>query len=132
MRSIIFAFALSLCSLPAFANEDSIQSVITSQIEAFKRDDFAEAFSYASPSIKSLFGSPERFGAMVRGGYPMVWRPSQVEFLDLKTPSDGFVQEVLITDSAGALHVLAYYMIETEAGWQIAGVELLRAPQVGA
>lgn len=132
MRSIVFALALSLWSLPVFASEDRIQTVITSQIEAFQRDDFDEAFSYASPTIKDLFGSPERFGAMVRGGYPMVWRPSNVEFLDLKAQGAQTVQEVLITDSTGALHVLAYYMVETADGWQIAGVQLLRAPQVGA
>ena len=38
---------------------------------AFKAVDFAQAFTYA-PNIKGMFGTADRFGMMVRNGYPMV------------------------------------------------------------
>ena len=46
---------------------------INGQIEAFQRDDFNAAFSYASPGIQGIFGTAERCGQMVRNGYPTVW-----------------------------------------------------------
>jgi len=127
------ALALSLSHpLPAIADESAVQGVISSQIEAFKSDDFGAAFAFASPAIKRIFGSPERFGAMVRNGYPMVWRPAEVRFLDTRPLGEALIQRVLITDARGTLYTLEYQMIETDAGWQINGVAVLQAPQLGA
>jgi hypothetical protein len=39
---------------------------------------------------------------------------------------------VLVTDAQGVPFVLEYQMIETPDGWQINGVQVLRAPEVGA
>ncbi|MEM0949845.1 MAG: DUF4864 domain-containing protein [Pseudomonadota bacterium] len=128
------AIVFALLTGPAFAQESDpeIPGVIQSQIDAFLQDDFATAFGFASPGIKRFFGSPDRFGQMVRQGYPMVWRPGDVQFLD-QEPKDGAIhQKVLITDRAGVQHVLDYQMIPTDEGWQINGVQILRAPGVGA
>lgn len=114
------------------AQEAEILSVIARQIEAFKADDFAAAFAFASPGIKRLFGSPERFGEMVREGYPMVWRPGQLRFSGLQTQGDRMVQSVVVTDRAGAIFVLDYHMIEREGGWLIDGVMLRRTGDAGA
>ena len=133
MRNFILSAVLvAFTSVPLAADEAGIQSVISDQINAFQSDDFETAFTFASPTIKQLFGSPERFGTMVRTGYPMVWRPSKVEYLSLETVRGALVQQVLITDQNGALHTLAYFMIETGDGWQINGVQILQAPQLGA
>ena len=59
------------------SSSPAIESVISKQIEAFRADDFATAFTFASPNIRSMFGTPDNFGVMVRRGYPMVWRPGQ-------------------------------------------------------
>jgi hypothetical protein len=128
-------FAATLFSLPSIAQDaprTEIEGVIQNQIDAFLRDDFDAAFTYASPNIKRLFGTSDRFGMMVRQGYPMVWRPSDVRYLDLETIDGRLWQKVMITDAAGAVHVLGYQMIETAEGWQINGVQVLQAPQVGA
>lgn len=114
------------------AQEAEIQSVITRQIEAFEADDFAAAFAFASPGIKRLFGSPERFGEMVREGYPMVWRPGQLRFSGLQTEGDRTVQSLVVTDRAGAIFVLDFHMIEWEGGWLIDGVTLRRTGDAGA
>ncbi len=44
-------------------------------------DDAKRAFSYAAPSIRAMFGTPERFLAMVRAGYPVVYRAAGATFL---------------------------------------------------
>ncbi|MEY4983367.1 MAG: hypothetical protein RIR62_1633 [Pseudomonadota bacterium] len=132
MRGPAFAFLLSLAALPAAAQEDPIQSTILNQIEAFKADDFATAFTFASPNIKGIFGTPENFGMMVRNGYPMVHRPADVRMLEQREVAGRLWQKVLITDAEGRSHVLDYQMVETPEGWQINGVQLLPSGGVGA
>ena len=132
MRTLLFSLILILNGVSSRADETSIQSVIQSQITAFKQDDFVTAFTYASPTIRQLFGTPEQFGMMVRQGYPMVWRPGQVDFLPLKSEPSRTFQDVMITDQAGVVHVLRYTMIEGGVGWKINGVQVLQPPQVGA
>ncbi len=129
----VFLFCVAL-ALPAQAQDgnSAIRGVIQSQIDAFLQDDFATAFTYASPTIKGIFGTSERFGMMVRQGYPMVWRPADVQFLDLREMAGRTVQRVMITDGAGSVYLLDYEMIETGDGWQINGVQVLRPPSVGA
>ena len=115
--------------LPA---EPDIEATIQGQIDAFLVDDFATAFTFASPNIKSLFGSSERFGQMVRNGYPMVWRPGELRFLELRDIDGALWQKVIIRDQAGEFHLLDYQMIQGPDGWQINGVQILRQPDVGA
>ena len=131
MRRVLITLTILLSTFAAKADEAAIQNVITSQVEAFQADDFDGAFTYASPTIKRLFGSPETFGRMVKQGYPMVWRPVNVEYLELKEQGEGFVQNVLFTDQQGALHIIAYDLITTPDGWQINAVRLLKAPELG-
>lgn len=135
MRKLFIALTAAVSfatAAPAQTSDPAIEGVIQSQIEAFLADDFATAFTFASPNIKRLFGTSENFGDMVRRGYPMVWRPADVKYLE-QSPRGGAVnQKVLITDEAGVPHVLEYQMIPTEDGWQINGVRLLQAPPLGA
>jgi hypothetical protein len=114
------------------ARNSDIEGTIQSQIEAFLADDFERAFGFASPNIQGLFGSSERFGQMVRQGYPMVWRPGDVQYLELRSIDGRLWQKVMIVDRAGLPHLLDYQMIETPEGWRINAVQLLRAPTVGA
>ncbi|MFM7442724.1 MAG: DUF4864 domain-containing protein [Tabrizicola sp.] len=129
---LLWSFFLAIClSLPANAQEKPIQDTIQSQFDAFLKDDFAAAFEFASPMIKGIFGTPERFGQMVTQGYPMVHRPSAVEMLELRELEGRLWQRVLVTDLAGRGHVLEYQMIETPDGWRINGVELLKSDGLG-
>jgi len=132
MRNGIYAVLTALClALPVAAQEAPIQSTIQNQIDAFQADDFALAFSYASPNIKGLFGTAENFGAMVKEGYPMVHRPAEVEMQDLREVAGNLWQRVRVVDQEGRAHILDYMMIETPEGWQINAVQLLPAPDVG-
>ena len=110
----------------------AIEGVIGNQLEAFNDRDIEEAWQYASPNIKRLFGNPGNFGMMVQQGYPMVWDNADVRFLELRDVAGNLWQKVMVRDAQGGLHILDYQMIETVEGWQINGVQLLPSPDVGA
>lgn len=114
------------------APNPAIEDTIQSQFDAFAAGDVDTAFTFASPSIQSLFGTPENFGRMVEQGYPMVWVPGDVSFIDLQSLGAMTVQRVEVIDQNGTVHYLGYSMIETDAGWQINGVQILQAPGIGA
>lgn len=133
MRDLFIATILSLGLVgPTAAQGDApdgaIQSVIDNQFQAFSADDFDRAFTFASPTIRSIFGTSETFGAMVRNGYPMVHRPAGVQFLDLREVDGALWQRVQIRDAKGAFHLLDYQMIETESGWKINAVNYVPDP----
>ncbi|MCC1480548.1 DUF4864 domain-containing protein [Roseibaca sp. Y0-43] len=129
LPALLLAVLLAPASLRAEGT--AVPDVIRDQISAFQADDFATAFDYASPNIKRLFGTPERFGQMVQNGYPMVYRPAEVRMLELRDIGGAKVQRVMIRDAQGRFHLLDYQMIETENGWQINGVQLLQAAELG-
>jgi hypothetical protein len=132
MRNGLYAAVFAaVLALPAMAQEGPIRETIQSQIDAFLADDFARAFSFASPNIKGIFGTPENFGAMVKQGYPMVYRPADVQMQELREVAGNLWQRVRVVDQAGAAWFLDYMMVETAEGWQINAVQLLPAPDVG-
>ena len=132
VRYILVALAALMFAMPARAQNADVVGVITSQIEAFQQDDFETAFTYASPFIKGIFQTPERFGQMVKRGYPMVWRPADVQFLEQRAANGFRYQKVLFKDAAGGLTVLEYEMLKIGDNWQINGVQRLQDPPVAA
>ncbi len=136
MRRLTLAFLLvaAMTAGPVSAQSDAedIRAVISEQIEAFRADDVARAFTFASPAIKRMFGDPARFGRMVREGYPMVWRPSDMRFSGLSRDGGRTVQSVLMTDADGALFIVDYEMVPDGDGWRINGVRVRRTGAAGA
>lgn len=130
--TVIFTVAWAGLALAdeAVPREPDIEATISAQIDAFLEDDFARAFTFASPNIQSMFGTSDRFGTMVQNGYPMVWRPGDVQYLELREVAGNLWQRVMIRDQAGGVHLLDYQMIQTSEGWRINGVQLL--PSTGA
>lgn len=130
MKEIILAIcavtALSLATA-THAQDGPIRAVIEAQIEAFEVDDFETAFTFASPTIQRMFGNAQNFGAMVKGGYPMVWRAENLRFLALEKRGGLLFQNVMVRDKAGALHILEYQMQQSDKGWLINGVTIRRA-----
>lgn len=129
---ILLGLSLASTSWADQAQRGAVTGVIQSQIDAFMEDDFDRAFTFASPNIRSMFGTPDNFGRMVRQGYPMVWRPADVSYGQTESGAGRVLQNVVIRDADGVVHVLEYEMIPISEGWQINGVRLLRAPQLGA
>ena len=136
MRRLLLSLVLSL--LPALsapaqeARNPAIETIIQQQFDAFRADDVGTAFSFASPNIKGIFGTAENFGMMVRNGYPMVWRPAEVQYLELREVAGNLWQRVMVTDQSGRTHLLDYQMVQTDQGWQINAVQLLPQAGVGA
>ncbi len=131
--ALVLAVGLAIgAAAPSLAEERSpaIEQVISSQFRAFLSDDFATAFTFAAPELQRFFQTPERFGAMVRNGYPMVWRPSKVEFMSLENIDGQLVQRVLIADAQGSYFIAEYTMIKSSGGWQIRGVRIERSSEM--
>ncbi len=132
MKKLALAAGLFLGTFaPAWAQDNDIQATIQGQLDAFMQDDFATAFTFASPMIQGMFGSSDRFGMMVQQGYPMVHRPADVQFQELRDEQGRLIQRVLIRDSKGMFHTLDYQMIQQENMWKINGVTYVKAPAVG-
>lgn len=128
----LMAFGVASPHAQAQERNAGIEATIGSQLDAFNAGDVDAAWSHASPTIKGIFGTPENFAMMVQRGYPMVWTNSERRYLELREIGGRLYQKVLVRDMAGGLHVLDYQMIETPEGWQINGVSVLPAPDVGA
>jgi hypothetical protein len=118
---------------PTAADWDAIQDVITSQLEAFKRDDATAAYSFAAPSIQKQFHTPGEFMQMVRTGYSAVYRPGSVRFLDHFVVSGQVVQPLEIVTSGDEV-VVAFYVMERQpdGSWRIAGCMLEGSAAVSA
>ena len=108
-------------------DQAAIRMTIERQLAAFQRDDGTTAFTYAAPSIREQFGTPDNFMNMVRTGYDPVYRPREVEFHDLVALDGAPAQEVLVVDRNGVAY-LAYYLMQQQPDgrWLIKGCVLRR------
>jgi hypothetical protein len=105
-----------------------VQEVIKGQLDAFAADDAQRAFSYASPAIREMFGTPERFIEMVRTGYPMVYRPASVSFFEPEMIEGELLQKVRMTDSSGAVWLAIYRMQrQSDKSWRINGCDVVES-----
>ena len=127
---LVLAFAFA--SLPASPQEKlsepdarAVRAVIEAQLDAFRKDDAPRAFSYATEGIRENFGSPERFMAMVRSAYPVVYRPRSVDFQPALILQGIVVQPVRMTDAEGRGWLAVYPMQKQPDGsWRIDGCQL--------
>ena len=112
------------------ADRAAIARVIQDQIAAFRVDDAARAFGFASPGIQAKFGTPEQFLEMVRMGYFPVYRAEDVTFGDIAIEHGAPVQAVQIHDAKGE-GVLALYFMERQpdGSWKINGCLLTKLPE---
>lgn len=111
----------------AESDRAGIQSIIGSQIDAFRRDDGAAAYDFASPMIQTLFPTPDIFMEMVQTGYMPVYRPQSFTFGPLVETPRGPVQRVFITGPDGASYVAEYTLQRQPDGtWKINGVTLVK------
>ncbi len=115
------------------ADRNAIHDVVQGQLNAFLADDAGAAFSYASPGIQGMFGDAGHFMAMVKTGYPMVYRPRSASFGSLVDVDGRTVQKVRVIGPDGRA-ALALYMMEHEPDgtWKIDGCQLTESDEVGA
>jgi hypothetical protein len=132
MRVVILIAFLIAFALPARAADDlaAAQSIIRSQEQAMSRDDALAAYSYAAPSIQSLFAEPETFMAMVRQNYAAVYRHKSFEFGEGRASGGKIAQRVHIIDAEGQPWEALYTLEEQPDGSvKISGCVLLKAGQ---
>ena len=116
-------------------DQAAIQGVITSQLDAFRHDNGPAAFALASPAIQGLFGTPERFMAIVQQSYQPVYRPREVDFRDVVSFQGHPTQRVvivgtrrrarggLLSDGTGGRRPLAHRRLRADG---LGGVSRLR------
>lgn len=124
-------FAIAFAASSAFravagplsdSDTQKVQGVISAQLEAFAQDDAERAFDTATPEVRQAIGSSGRFLAMVRGAYPMVYRPASVTFHKAQVDQDTVLQLVEIRDE-DAKSWLALFALERQPDttWRISG-----------
>ena len=137
-RRALVLLLIAACGLAgtSFADEvpaaeaRRIQAVITDQLAAFAADDARRAFAHASAALQRQFGDAERFLAMVRTAYPVVYRPATVAFLRPELTDGQWTQGLHLTDARGARWLAVYVMERGATGkpWRIAGCTVVPAP----
>ena len=109
------------------------QSVITSQIEAFRTRDAAAAFSYAGAGFQVTFPSAEAFfNAIVAAGYAPIMESRSHSFGRFQKLGDkAVVQEVKFVGNDQSLYGAIYMLAEEANGWRVQGVQLAKQAGVG-
>lgn len=111
---------------PTEADWNSIREVIQAQIDAFGQDAGELAFSYAAPGIREQFKTAENFMRMVKTGYPAVYRPASLAFVDSAVEDGIPIQLVQFSDSAGAVWIGLYTMQrQPDGSWKVNGCQLV-------
>jgi hypothetical protein len=109
------------------ADRTAIQTVISDQIAAFRRDDSAAAYTLAAPGILGLFPTADEFMDMVKHAYQPVYRPQSVAYGPLKDGPDGPEQQLFITGPDGRRYIATYTLERQPDGtWLIGGCVLTR------
>jgi hypothetical protein len=133
VRTIVLLFAVVLIfTAPALAADDvaAAQGVISSQAEAFSRDDAAAAYSYAAPAIREMFPQADIFMFMVQNSYAPVYRHRSFEFGEARVEDGQVAQRVHIVDANGEAWEALYTLErEPDGSLKIIGCVLLKAGQ---
>jgi hypothetical protein len=109
------------------------QSVITSQIEAFRAKDAPGAFKYAGAGFQVAFPTAEAFfGAIVGSGYAPIMESRSHTFGEFQKMGDkAVVQEVKLVGNDQSLYEAFYQLAEEADGWRVQGVQLLKQAGIG-
>lgn len=101
---------------------ERVQQVILAQFKAFEADDADAAFLTATPEIREKIGDSSRFLALVRGSYPMIYRPAGIGFLAPEMEKGQVIQIVAIRDADDKTW-LALFSLEQQPdmSWRIGG-----------
>jgi Domain of unknown function (DUF4864) len=140
LRYFITALFIGMLSLSALAEPPSaaegaeFQRIITAQITAFRADDGKGAYDFAAPVVRRIFPTVEGFMAMVKKGYPQVYRPQSFTFKETLTdPLGRPAQRVNIVGPDGKTYMAVYTMEKQADGtWLISGCTMLEIPGLDA
>ena len=109
----------------------NIKKVIRLQIEAMRRDDWDEAFKYASRDIQRSFINSKIFRKMVLAKYRIVYQPRLSSFKKIKLVNGIPAQGVYMIDDRGKSAMVVYFMRQDKnKNWRINGVQLFLAKKL--
>ena len=107
-------------------DEKAVQIVVQNQLTAFAKDDAEKAFSYATPELRKSIGNASTFMSMVKGNYPVVYRPTSVFFLKPERSGDDMIQRVQMLDASGSSWLAQYNLQrQKDKTWRISGCVLV-------
>ncbi len=126
MRLGVIALLLVVSAPAAFAQAAqearAATEVIMQQLEAFRREDYDTAYTFASEEIRALFDR-QAFERMVKSGYPEIARSTAALVGQTETAPDGHVYiRLRIRGSNGNSIEALYDMVWEDGRWRINGV----------
>ena len=135
-RSAGSALGLALLVLAATAAgqggdpRTAMTRTVLDQLAAFRRDDWATAYTYASSTIQARFGL-EAFRQMVTSGYAPIARSAKATVSHVEVVDSGHgVVEVRVEGANGDTVDALYELVDEQGSWRINGV--LTRPVGGA
>lgn len=119
-----------------FNNSDTleIQNIIKKQIDAFTRNDYETAYSYASDEIKNMFADKKIFKNMIISSYSILINPKNVIFEKPMLLDKNMVAQKVKIIGINNLEVYAVYTVtkNTQRQWRIAGCVLIKNEEIAA
>ena len=136
ISALLVVFLIVPTSAQSITPQDqtAFQAIIAAQLDAFKKDDGAAAYSYAAPVVQGLFPDAEKFMTMVKHGYEPIFKNTKHSFGQVVDDGLGHPnQHVIITTSDGKRYEAVYVMQQQPDGsWKIAGVQMVEIPTTDA
>ncbi len=109
--------------------QNAVETVISSQLEAFRSGDKIGAYAHAAPIIQQRFGNPDSFMQMVTQGYAPLIAPQATEF-DAFTLHGSDVRQLLRLIARDGSAWMAHYTLRQmpDGDWRISGCYLEKLP----
>jgi len=120
----LLLLALSATSASAQADRSDAKTAavpVVQQLEAFRRNDFDTAFTFASGTIHAQFDRRD-FEIMVRRGYPEIAKSTFAAVTKTLLESPGLAYVTVKIRGANGQSIEALYELVWENGWKINGV----------
>ena len=107
---------------PLDADAQAAGRIVMQQLEAFRRDDFSTAYTFASVTIRQMFDRA-RFEQMVRGGYPEIAHSASATIEGSRRGDAGEIYLLvrIVGDNGRAIEAV-YELVSESGGWRINSV----------
>lgn len=115
------------------ADVRQVQAVVAAQLSALAQDDAQKAFATATPKVRAEVGDAERFLALVRQTYPMVYRTTSIGFQKAEMDQGQVVQVVDIRDGDDKAWLAIFAMErQPDNSWKIKACLVAEKPGLPA
>ena len=122
---VLLALALVACAGAARAQAErdpkTAAEPVVKQLEAFRRDDFDTAYTFASAEIRSQFDR-RSFEVMVRRGYPEIASSTFALVTRTELSPEGVAYVTIKIRGSNGQAIEGLYELVWQDGWKINGV----------